>query len=95
MNATLVTCVALAMIFGTIHVIQLGSNRMQDMRDRASYDVNEMKSRIRASGEDIYLHRLNEAQEKYANKASYSVLEAKQLLTKEMWKELSVMKTIP
>jgi len=48
--ATVITCIALAMVAGTLHVVQLGANRMADMRDRATYDLSEMKDRLRAAG---------------------------------------------
>ena len=41
LHATVVTCLALAMVFGIVHVVQLGANRMADMRARATYDLKE------------------------------------------------------
>ncbi len=95
LSATLVTCAALAMIGGALHVVKLGANRMEDMRNRASYDVSEMPSRIRAAGEEINRHRRHEAGLTKASRASYSVAEAESLLTPEQWRELDTVVEIP
>ena len=51
--ATLVTCIVVTMVAATMHVVKLGSNRMEEMRSKASYDLTEMEGKIRAAGEDI------------------------------------------
>lgn len=93
LSATLVTCAALAMIGGAIHVVKLGANRMADMRAKATYDLSEMDQRLRAAGEDITRHRLHEAQT--VAQGSYTMAEAEALLRPEQWAELETMITIP
>ncbi|MFQ5486878.1 MAG: formylglycine-generating enzyme family protein [Gammaproteobacteria bacterium] len=95
LSATLVTCAALAMVGGALHVVKLGANRMEDMRNRASYDVSEMKSRIRAAGEEITRHRRHEAGLTKASTSSYSVAEAEALLSPEQWQELDKVVVVP
>jgi len=91
--ATLVTCAALAMIGGAIHVVMLGSNRMAEMRSKAAYNPSDIGSHVRAAGEDIQLHAQNEYR---ANDIkSYTVAEADALLSSEQWHELSTMINIP
>ncbi|NOZ54385.1 MAG: formylglycine-generating enzyme family protein [Gammaproteobacteria bacterium] len=91
--ATSITCVALAMVFGAVHVVQLGSNRMADMRARASYDLKDEVNRIRAAGEEIMLHRMHAE----TNKAlkTYLLEEVTALITPEQWQELDVTVLIP
>lgn len=93
LNATLVSCVALAMIAGTVHVLQLGANRMDDMRSRITYDVTDMKDHIRAAGEDIHLHRGNEYELEQVE--NYTVDEASKILTAEVWQEIDEMVAVP
>lgn len=83
--ATLVTCIALAMVFGALHVVKLGANRMADMRARASYDLKDEHKHIRAAGEDITRHQIHEAQKK-AEK-TYADAEVSALLPSEQWAE--------
>jgi len=59
LGATVITCIALAMVFGTAHVVKLGANRMEDMRSKATYDLADMADHIRAAGEDITRHQQN------------------------------------
>ena len=91
--ATTITCIAAAMVFGVLHVVKLGSNRMADMRDRATYDLAEMKDHIRAAGEDIARHRDHETKQKADKVYQWKELEA--LLSPEQWQELSTMVSIP
>lgn len=92
--ATLVTCAVLSFIGGTVHVLELGANRMQEMRGKASFDVEtEERDRLRAAGEEHFRHAQHEHGKKQA--ASYTVAEAEALLTPEQWRELEVMVTIP
>ena len=93
LHATLVTCAALAMVGGSIHVVMLGANRMAEMRDMSTYDAKDMSARIRAAGEDIQLHKENEHPD--GRVATYSVAEADALLSAKQWHELSTMVTIP
>jgi len=91
--ATLVTCVALAMVGGIVHVLMLGADRLSYMKGKATYDLTEVDQRIRAAGEDITLNRKNEY--RLAAESGYTVAEADALLAPEQWLELASMITIP
>jgi len=93
LSATLLTCVVLALIGGTLHVVQLGANRMADMRKAATYDLKEEGARIRAAGEDITIHAAHEANKHHV--VGYSVAEVANLLTKDEWAELDSMVQVP
>ena len=93
LNATIITCIALVVVGGSLHVVKLGSIRMGEMRALATYDLKEESARIRAAGEDIALHEENEHRKNEA--AGYTVAEADALLTPEQWKELSSMVLVP
>jgi len=93
LNATLVTCGALAMLGGSIHVVMLGADRMAEMRDMSTYNLKDVPARIRAAGEDVQLHRENEHPSD--KPATYSVAEAEALLSTKQWHELDTMITIP
>jgi len=93
LTATLVTCLALAMVFGVGHVVKLGSNRMEEMRSKASYDLKDMHKHIRAAGEDIQRHRLHEMQEKAQR--TYSAQEVEAMLAAQQWQEIDTMVQIP
>jgi len=91
--ATLVVCITLAMVGGSLHVMKLGSMRMAEMRGRASYDVQDMHQHIRAAGEEIYVQ---EANEKHGDELqTYTPGEAQALLTDEQWSDVSTMVSIP
>ena len=90
--ATLVTSVALAMIGGSWHVIELGANRMEEMRARATYDLSEMDKKLRAAGEDIIRHAKHE---KGLVRSDYQLAEVESLLTHGQWAELERMVLIP
>ncbi|HEC18734.1 MAG TPA: formylglycine-generating enzyme family protein [Gammaproteobacteria bacterium] len=91
--ATVITCIAAAVVFGVLHVVKLGSNRMADMRDRATYDLADMKDHLRAAGEDIARHRDHESQTKAQKVYAWNELDS--LLTPAQWKELEAVVTIP
>lgn len=91
--ATLITCIAAAMVFGALHVVKLGSNRMADMRAKASYDLKDEHKRIRAAGEDIYLQEKHESQKKAER--TYKLTEVNALISPEQWQELESMVEIP
>lgn len=91
--ATVITCIAAAVVFGVMHVVKLGANRMADMKDRATYDLADMKDHLRAAGEDIARHRDHESKKKADKVYQWSELQA--LLTDEQWQELSAMVTVP
>jgi iron(II)-dependent oxidoreductase len=88
-----VTCLVLVMIGSSIHVVLLGRARMSDMRARATYDLAEESSHIRAAGEDLVLHRAHE--EGHLAAVAYSEAEAEQLLTRDQWRELDTMVRVP
>lgn len=91
--ATVVTCVAIVMVASIVHVVDLGANRMEDMKNRATYDIAEMKDRIRAAGEDITRHTEHEIQKQAAK--TYALTELEGLLSDVQWRELDEMVAIP
>lgn len=93
LSATVITCIALVIIGGSLHVVKLGSIRMGEMRALATYNLKEESTRIRAAGEDIAIHEQNENRKNQA--IGYSVAEADALLTKEQWQELETTILIP
>jgi iron(II)-dependent oxidoreductase len=93
LSATVITCIALVMILGSLHVVKLGSIRMGEMRNLATYNLKEEATHIRAAGEDIALHELNE--HPLTRAAGYSVAEAEALLTEDRWRELGATVLIP
>jgi len=85
-GATFVSCIVISLVMGTIHVLELGVNRMTQMRDLAAYDLSEINDHLRAAGEDLYR---NKAQEnRTIAKDSYSIAEVEALLSANEWKEL-------
>lgn len=93
LSMTLLTCLVLALIGGTIHVVMLGRLRLNDMRRMATYDLVEENKRVRAAGEDITLQEKHEAGE--AGGVGYSVVEAQRLLGREQWEDLERMVRVP
>lgn len=93
LGATLVTCIVLAFVGGTIHVLELGSNRMQDMRGKVAYDISEEQDKLRSAGEEMFVQGKHEY--RMSETSTYTVSEAESLLTKEQWQELAQMITIP
>ena len=91
--ATLITCIALAMVFGAMHVVKLGANRMSDMRARAAYDLKDEQKHIRAAGEDITLHEKHESQKQA--ESTYLLAEIQALLTPEQWQDIDTQIFIP
>lgn len=91
LTATLITCVALAMIGGSIHVVQLGANRLAEMRGKATYDLKEERSRIRAAGEEA-VRRAGEARVVIG---LYTPEEVEALLTPAQWEEINTVIEIP
>ncbi len=92
-GATFVTCIVLALLGGTIHVLELGSNRMHDMRDKAGIDLALEHEHIRAAGEELF--RQVDFEFGDEQQGSYTVEEAEALLTPEQWAELDEMVSIP
>ncbi len=93
LSATFITCIALVVVGGSLHVVQLGALRMDEMRNLATYDLKEEASRIRAAGEDIALHAQNE--HRLANTVRYTIEEVDALLSAEVWKDLESTILIP
>jgi len=93
LTATLITCITIAMVGGSLHVMKLGSMRMDEMRGKASYDLTDVHEHIRAAGEEVYLQAENEAEG--AQGPSYTPGEAQALLSEEQWRDVSWMISIP
>lgn len=92
-GATVVTCVVGALVGGTVHVLELGSNRMNSMRELAQIELEKEHEHIRAAGEELFRqtgheHRLNDV-------AGYTVDEANALLLPEQWQLLEHMVLVP
>ncbi len=94
LSATVVTCIALAMVFGVVHVVQLGANRMADMRSRATYDLKEEALHIRAAGEDIARHQEHKAKS-ITGVQTYGIEEVNGLLNADQWIDLNSQIKIP
>lgn len=89
LSATLVTCIALVVIGGSLHVVKLGAIRMGEMREKATYDLKEESAHERAAGEDIALHARNEHRKtEAAVTTGYTIEEAQALVSKAQWEEL-------
>jgi iron(II)-dependent oxidoreductase len=98
--ATIVTCMALLVIGGSLHVVLLGSVRMDEMRERATYNLREEPARIRAAGEDLVLHAQHEKLERAAAEGTavapgYTVEQAESLLTPAQWEDLASTVAVP
>ena len=93
LGATVITCIAAAMIFGALHVVKLGSNRMADMRNRVTYNIEEESSRIRAAGEEIMNHAVHEKNE--VASLSTSVVQVQGMINETKWGELNRLIFIP
>lgn len=91
--ATIVTCLGGAMIFGVMHVVKLGANRIADMRAKASYDLADEHRHIRAAGEDIEAQRIHE--EKTVVDVTYQTSEVDALLAVDQWQDLARVIPIP
>lgn len=92
-GATFVSCIVIGLVAGTIHVLELGKNRMQQMRSMAGYELEKEKTRVRAAGEDLFLA---DRHEKGVTKVEkYTVADVKSMLPEGDWKELSTMIKIP
>ncbi|MDQ6993009.1 MAG: formylglycine-generating enzyme family protein [Mariprofundus sp.] len=91
--ATLVSCITIAMVGGSLHVMELGSLRLDEMQAKSSYEVADMEQHIRAAGEEIHLQKAHEDQG--GDAAGYTSAQAKALLSEEQWRDLNWMVTIP
>ncbi|MCF6322963.1 MAG: formylglycine-generating enzyme family protein [Gammaproteobacteria bacterium] len=92
-GATFVTCIVLSLVGGTIHVLELGSNRMHDMRDKAGIDLADEHDHIRAAGEELF--RQVDFEFGVEQQTSYKIDEAEALLTPEQWAEVDQTILIP
>lgn len=92
-GATFVSCVVLSLIFGTIHVLDLGANRLNEMRDKAGYDLSKEKEKVRAAGEDLF--RTDAHEKRLSHTVTYTIEEAHGLLPANQWIELEKMVLIP
>ncbi len=90
--AVIITCIVAVMVLGSLHVMSLGSERLVQMRNKAGYDVADVKKHIRAAGEDLNIHGRNEYD---TGISTYIPGEAQALLSTEQWIEFSTMETIP
>lgn len=95
--ATAITCLALLVIGGSLHVVMLGSVRMGEMRSKATYDLRDEPAHERAAGEDIALHARNEHRKSTTTTAQvgYTLEEVQALLPPERWEELDSTIDIP
>lgn len=93
LGATVITCIALVMIGGSLHVVKIGAGRMDEMRGKATYDLKEEKSRERAAGEDLFLHAQNEVEKAAAG--AYTMAEANALLSSDQWHDVDTIVLVP
>jgi len=91
--AVFLTCIAAAMIGGSIHVMELGSMRMDEMRAKISYDPADVNQHIRAAGEDVLIQAKSEA--RVDEQVFYNSSNIDALLPKETWQELATVIKIP
>ena len=91
--ATLVTCGALLALGITVHLIQLLDRGMDEMRSKATYDLTEMNTHVRAAGEEITIQRLHESGK--IGQVKYSVADVDMQLTPAQWQELNTLIEIP
>jgi len=81
------------MIGGSLHVMELGSMRLDEMQAKSSYQADEMEQHIRAAGEEVHLQTIHE--ETGGRTSSYTVDQAESLLSEEQWHDLAWMVTVP
>ncbi len=93
MMATLITCITLAMVGGSLHVIELGSMRLEEMRMKAGYDLADEHKHIRAAGEDLHIQDKHEALG--GGQSTYSQAEVETLVDAKTWAKLDSMVLIP
>ncbi len=92
--ATLVTCLSLGIVGGSLHVVDLGHDRIfNEMASKATYDLADMESRIRAAGEDITRHERHESGKVVIE--AYTVAELRSLYDESFRNDLNSMVTIP
>ena len=82
-GATFVTCIVIALVSGSIHVVQLGANRMQELRESAGYDLKDEHKKIRGAGEDLFVNVFHERG--VTHTITYTMDEAEGLLPTKQW----------
>lgn len=92
-GATFVTCMVLALVFGTIHVVSIGSNRMDEMRAQAGYDLKDEHKKIRAAGEQFFREVFHE--HGVTDSLKYTIEEVHGMLPVIEWQRLETMIEIP
>lgn len=92
-GATFVTCIVVALVGGAIHVVQLGSNRMQELRENAGYDLKNEHKKIRGAGESLFVNVFHERG--VTHTISYTMDEAEGLLPTNQWLRLEEKVSIP
>lgn len=94
LSATLVTCAGLAVVGGSLHVVDIGHGRIfGEMRDKATYDVSQMHDRIRAAGEDSTINKMSEA--RAIKTEPYTLAELDTKLTPGQWSDINSVIMIP
>ena len=90
--ATITTCIAATFLLSALHVVRLGTNRIAEMKSKATYNPQQVAQHIRAAGEEVETHQLNEEGK---DARGYAVAEADALLTPSQWAMVDTMVTIP
>ncbi|MDH3325224.1 MAG: formylglycine-generating enzyme family protein [Gammaproteobacteria bacterium] len=92
-GATFVTCIVIALVAGSIHVVQIGSTRMEQLRDMSGYDLKDEHKKIRGAGEDLFVNVFHERG--VTHTITYTMDEAEGLLPTKQWVELETSVNIP
>ncbi|MDH5300289.1 MAG: formylglycine-generating enzyme family protein [Gammaproteobacteria bacterium] len=92
-GATLVSLLIVSLVGGTIHVLELGSNRMQQMRDMAAIDLDKEHQHLEAAGESLYRNVAHERRK--LQSVPYTKDELESMVAPEKWAELDSMIKIP
>ena len=92
-GATFVTLMVISLVGGTVHVLELGSNRMQEMRDMAAIDLENEHQHLQAAGESLYRNIAHE--HRMVESTPHTNDELNALISNERWVELDSMIKIP
>ena len=92
-GATLVSCVVIALVGGTIHVVQLGAQRMAELKASGGYDLADEPKHIQAAGEALFRNQQHE--HKVTHKNTYTIDEASALLPSKQWVTLETTVNVP
>ena len=93
LGATFVSCIVLSLIGGTVHVLELGENRMKQMREMAAIDLENERDYLRAAGESLYRNTAHE--HRTIESSPYDIGSVVKMLTDAQWAELDTMISIP